>query len=216
MNRNFELTTFNNPFIRVAIVDDHKVVADGFERIVNESEQARVIGKAYSAEGCLALLETACPDVLLLDVGLPDLNGISLCSTIKEKYPHVNVLMLTSYGELFTINRALDAGVGGYMLKSASTEEVIEGIAVVASGGRYLCDEAKATITSVERKQLEFTRREMELLQLIADGLSLQEQADRMCLGQNTIRSYRQQLNIKLDVHNTAQLIQTAKNLKLV
>jgi DNA-binding NarL/FixJ family response regulator len=216
MNHNFELSTFTNPFIRVTITDDHKVVTDGFESIINASEHARVIGKAYTAAGCLALLDAAHPDVLLLDIGLPDINGIDLCRTIKAKHPQVKVLMLTSYNELYTINRALDAGADGYILKSATTEEVHEGIAVVASGGRYLCDEIQKTFKTVKIKQIEFTRREMELLQLIAEGYTLQEQADRMYLGQNTIRSYRQQLNLKLDAHNTAQLIQTAKNLKLV
>jgi DNA-binding NarL/FixJ family response regulator len=216
MNRNYELSPFNNPFIRVAIVDDHKVVADGFERLINESGQARVIGKAYSGAGCLALLEAAHPDVLMLDIGLPDANGIDLCRTVKEKYPDLKVLMLTSYSELFTINRALEAGANGYILKSAMKEEVLDGIATVASGERYLCGDVKKTIKTVDRKQLELTRRETELLQLIAEGLSTQEQADRMNLGQNTIRSYRQQLNIKLDAHNTAQLIQAAKALNLV
>ena len=214
--KKFEITSFSVPFIRVAIVDDHKVVADGFERIVNESEQARVIGKAYSAAGCLELINASPPDVLLLDIGLADGNGIDLCAKIKEKYPLVKVLMLSGYGELFTINRALEAGADGYMLKSSMSEEVIEGIHTVISGERYLCDEVKSTIKSVERKQIEFTRREMELLRLINEGLSLQEQADRMHLGPNTIRTYRQQLNTKLDVHNTVQLIQTAKNLNLL
>jgi len=216
MNRTFELSVFNNPIIRVAITDDHKVVNDGFERVVNASEQARVIGKAYSAAGCLALLETVQPDVLLLDVGLPDINGIDLCIMIKEKYPDVGVLMLTSYAEMFTIRRALEAGANGYMLKSAMSEEVIEGIARVASGERYLSSEVEKIIHGVEQKKIMLTRREMQLLKLIAEGLSHQEQADRMFLGLNTVRSYRQQLNIKLEAHNTAQLIQTAKKLNLI
>ena len=216
MNRTFELSAFNIPLIRVAIADDHKVVNDGFERIINASEQARVIGKAYAAAGCLALLETVQPDVLTLDVGLPDINGIDLCVRIKEKYPDVKILMLTSYAEPFTIKRALEAGADGYMLKSAMSEEVIEGIARVASGERYLCSEVERIIHSVEQNRILLTRREMELLQLIAEGLNHQEQADRMSLGLNTIRSYRQQLNFKLEAHNTAQLIQTAKKLNLI
>ena len=134
--KKFEITSFSVPFIRVAIVDDHKVVADGFERIVNESEQARVIGKAYSAAGCLELIDATTPDVLLLDIGLTDGNGIDLCAKIKEKYPQVKVLMLSGYGELFTINRALKAGADGYMLKSSMSEEVIDGICTVVSGER--------------------------------------------------------------------------------
>ena len=213
---NFELSSFNNPFIRVAIVDDHKSVADGFERLINDTENMRVVGKAYNAAGCRKLLEAAVCDVVLLDVSLPDGNGIELCPEIKGKYPHVKILMLTSYGELFTIARALDAGVDGYALKSAMSEEVLEGINAVVSGKRFLCEEVNTAIRKTERHQLELTRSEMELLQLIAEGYTLAEQADKMYLGLNTIRNYRHKLNIKLDAHNTIQLLQKAKELGLM
>ena len=213
---NFQLSTFNFPFIRVAIVDDHKSVADGFERLINESDNVRVIAKAYNIAGCRELLEAALPDVVLLDVGLPDGNGIDLCPEIKGKYPQVKILILTSYNELYTISRALDAGVDGYVLKSSTSEEILEGIRTVASGKRFLCAEVNVTIRKSERNMLELTRREMELLKLISEGLTLSQQADKMCLGQNTIRTYRQQLNIKLDAHSTAELLQNARAMGLV
>ena len=214
--KNFELTAFHLPFIRVAIVEDHKSVAEGFERLINDSENVRVIGKAYNITGCRELLKAVLPDVMLLDVGLPDGNGIDMCREIKEKYPQVKILILTGYNELYTITRALDAGADGYVLKSSMLDEILEGIRTVASGRRFLCEEAQGVIRKSERRPIELTRREMELLQLIAEGLTLSEQADRMCLGQNTIRTYRQQLNIKLDAHNTVQLIHNAKALNLV
>ena len=86
----------------------------------------------------------------------------------------------------------------------------------MAKGGRYLCNDVNVTIKKSERQQLEFSRREIELLQLIANGCTLPEQADKMCLGQHTIRSYRKRLYLKLDVHNTAQLLHKAKELNLV
>ena len=212
----FDLTSFNSPFIRVTLVDDQKMVADGFERLINESENARVIGKAYCAAGCMEHLEAAHCDVLLLDIGLPDMQGTDLCAQIKKKYPQIKVLMLTSYGEMFTINRALDAGADGYLMKSCSQEELFKSIETVASGERYLCDEVNTTIKKLERNQLKLSRIEMELLQLIAESYSLTEQSDKMCLGVNTIRNYRQRLMMKLDVHTTSQLVQKAKEMKLV
>ena len=214
--KKFELTSFNSPFIRVAMVDDQKIVADGFERLINESENVRVIGKAYSAAGCMELLEATHCDVLLLDIGLPDMQGTDLCAQIKKKHPNIKVLMLTSYGEMFTINRAMDAGADGYLMKSCSQEELFKSIETVASGNRYLCDEVNTTIKKLERNQLNLSRIEIELLQLIAESYSLAEQADKMCLGANTIRNYRQRLMMKLDVHTTSQLVQKAKELKLV
>lgn len=202
--------------IKIMVVDDHKMIVDGLEHLINESATACVVGKAYSAAECWNLLENGQPDVLMLDIGLPDDNGIHVCSKIKEKYPQVGVLMLTSYNELSTITRALNAGANGYVLKNAMPEELLEGIQAVASGKRFLCEEVDAVLKNSESNLLEFTRREMELLQLIAEGYTLPEQADKMCLGYNTIRGYRQKLNIKLNAHNTVQLIQNAKALNLV
>ena len=202
--------------VRVAIVDDHKIIADGLERMINESENARVIDKAYSAAGCWEMLKSKQPEVLLLDIGLPDGNGIDLCPEIKVKYPQVKMLMLTSYGELTTITRALDAGADGYILKNALPEELLTGISVVASGKRFLCEEVDMALRNNENNLLEFTRREIELLYLIAEGYTLPEQSDKMCLGLNTIRSYRQKLNVKLNAHNTVQLLQNAQALGII
>ena len=205
-----------NNMLNVAVADDHKIITDGLERLINESGTASVIGKAYSAAGCLELLKNSQPDVLLLDISMPDGNGIDLCPKIKEKYPRLKVLMLTSYSELTTITRALDAGADGYVLKNSEPEELLEGIRTVASGERFLCEEVNVTLRKSENNLLELTRREMELLQLISAGYTLPEQADKMCLGYHTVRGYRQKLNIKLGAHNTVQLLQNAKTLKLI
>jgi len=207
----FELSTFNIPIIRVAIVDDHKIVAEGFERLINESEKVRVIGKAYSVAGCREMLEQVLPDVILLDISLPDGNGIHLCAEIKAKYPQIKILMVTSYNELYTINSALEACADGYVFKNSMLEEVMEGIRTVVSGQRFLCEGANEKFSDNKSSSMELTRRELELLRLIVEGLTLQELANKMCLGIQTIRSYRKNLNIKLNVHNTAQLIQKAK-----
>lgn len=213
---NSQFSTFNSQFIRVVIVDDHKIIADGLECLINESESVRVTNKVYSSIGCLELLKGKQPDVLLLDISLPDNNGIDLCLKVKEKYPQVKVLILTSYGELATIIRALAAGADGYVLKNSMPEELLEGICTVASGERFLCEEVNVTLQNNENNSMELTRREMELLQLIAAGYTLPEQADKMCLGYHTVRSYRQKLNVKLGAHNAIQLVQNAKALKLV
>ena len=204
------------PLTKVAIVDDHKIITDGLSRLIDESEVACVIGKAFSVAGCWKLLADEEPDVLLLDIGLPDGNGLTLSPQIKQKYPQIKILILTSYGELSTIKRALDAGADGYVLKNSMPEELLEGISTVMSGDCFLCEEAGKVLKDNENNKMELTRREIELLQLIVEGYTLHELADKMCLGYQTIRSYRKNLNIKLDAHNTAQLIQNAKNLKLV
>lgn len=206
----------NSPLIRVAIVDDHKIITEGLAHLVEESKMTAIAGLAYNVAECMNLLEKELPDVLLLDIALPDGNGINLCAEIKEKYPQLKVLMLTVYGEISTISRAMDAGADGYILKNAMPEELLEGIITVASGEKFLCEISEKTLNTVRNNFMKLTRREMELLELIVEGYTLPELADRMCLGIQTIRSYRKNLNIKLDAHNTAQLIKNAKALNLV
>ena len=202
--------------IDVAIVDDHKIITDGMERFINDSETARVTGKAYSVTGCRELLKAGQPDVLLLDISLPDGNGIELCPEIKRKYPQVKILMLTSYGELATITHALDAGADGYVLKNSMPEEVLEGIRVVAEGGRFLCDRVNSLMQNYEKYSLEFTRRELEVLRYIKEGLTSAEIGGKLFLGFETIRGYRKDLYVKLNAHSTRELISKAVELGLV
>jgi DNA-binding NarL/FixJ family response regulator len=202
--------------IEVTIVDDHRVVADGLECLINGSGVAYVVSKTYSAAGCRELLKGKLPEVFLLDISLQDGNGLDLCPEIKASHPDVKIIMLTSYGELSTIALSLEAGADGYVMKGSDPEELIDGICMVMRGERFLCRGARATLERNASNPIELTRREIELLQLIAGGYTLPELADRMCLGVNTVRGYRQKLNIKLDAHNTAQLLQNARALQFI
>ena len=202
--------------IRVAIVDDHKVVAEGFEHLINDSGKAQVTGKAFSVAGCWELLAKQQADVLLLDVSLPDGNGIDLCPQIKTLYPELKILMLTSYSELSIIMRVLENGATGYILKNAMVEEIIEGIHVVASGKQFLCEEVDMLLKNHQFHPVRLSRREKELLRLIVAGHSNNEIAHDMCLGYETIKSYRKNLILKLNAHNTAQLVKIAIEQKLV
>jgi len=202
--------------IKVAIVEDHKVVAEGFEYLVNDSGIAQVTGKAYSVAGCYEMLAKKTVDVLLLDVSLPDGNGIDNCARIKAQYPNLKILMLTSYSEQAVIMRALENGASGYILKNAMAEEIIEGIRTVASGEQFLCEEVDILLKKSENHLVHLSRREQELLRLIVSGYSNSEIADSMYLGYETIKSYRKNLMLKLNVHNTAQLLKVAMEEKLV
>jgi DNA-binding NarL/FixJ family response regulator len=120
--------------IYVAIVDDHKIITDSLSEIIEKVEGISIVGKAHSFAECRRMLENCRPDVLLLDVSLPDGNGLDLCSEICKHYPDVKILMLTTYAETNVIGRALDGGARGYVLKNSSSEEVIEGIRTIADG----------------------------------------------------------------------------------
>ena len=128
----------------------------------------------------------------------------------------INILMLTSYAEYTVISHVLNNGASGYILKNAMPEEIIEGICTAASGKRFLSEEVNQLLNKENNKKLILTRREHELLRLITDGCSNLEIADKMCLGYETIKSYRKNLFQKLNVHNTLELMKKAIELKLV
>ena len=201
----------HSQLIRVAIVDDHKVVADGFERLINSSEIAQVTGKAYSVAECRKLISEIQVDVLLLDISLLDGSGIDLCAELKANYPELKILMLTSHSEHSIIMRVLENGASGYILKNAMTEEIIEGIRTVAAGEQFLCSEVKMLLKNNDSQPpVRLSRREQELLRMIVAGLPNDEIADKMFLGYETVKSYRKNLMLKLNAHNTAQLVKIA------
>ena len=206
----------NSPLIPVAIVDDHKVLLEGLEHIINESDLARVVGKAYGVAECRRMLEGCQPRVLLLDVSLPDGNGIDLCQDICKQYPDLQILMLTTYAESAVISRALDAGARGYILKNSMSEEILEGIQVLSSGGTFLCDQARVLLKEQSDRQIPLSPREREILKLIVDGYTIKEISDKIFLGFETVRSYCKYLHLKLDVRNTASLVRKAIEQKLV
>ena len=212
----FQLSTFNFQLIKVAIVDDHQVVADGIERLVNESGVAGVTGKAFSIAGCWKLLAQGVADVLLLDVSLPDGNGLDALPQIKAKYPVLKVILLTSHSEPSIIRRALDNSVSGFITKNSPAEVIIEGIQTVASGNLFLCKETEKLLRHNDDTTILLSRREQELVRLIVEGKSGKEIADCMCLGYETIKSYRKRIMVKMNVTNTAELVRIAIEQKLV
>ncbi len=202
--------------IRVQIVDDHPLVVEGLERIINDSGIARIIGKAYSLKDCWRMLARATADVLLLDIGLPDGNGIDACAQILKKYPGVKILMLTSYAELNVITQSLENGALGYVLKNSTVEEIIEGICTVALDERFLCEEVDLLLRTKKEDTVSLSRRERELLKLIAEGHTMNTISEIMYIGYETVKSYRKNIMTKLQVPNTAALIKYAVERKIV
>ncbi len=202
--------------ITVQIVDDHKLFVEGLEKIIAGSGVAKIIGKAYNARECWQLLVWEQADVLLLDIRLPDGNGVDLCPQIKQKYPALKILALTSYTEYSVVSRMLENGADGYVLKNAMPEEIIQGIETVAAGEKFLCHEVDLMLKKQAGNAVILTRKERELLRLISEGYISSEIADKMCLGIDSINNYRKNLLLKLDARNTAMLVKIAMEQKLI
>lgn len=202
--------------IKVVIVDDHKILTQGLCTLLEESGKAQVTGLAHSVAECRLSLGFWKPDVLLLDVGLPDANGLDFCKEVKTDYPEIKVLALTTHNEYAIVRQMLDNGASGYLIKNAMSDEVLAGIEAVAAGEIFLCHEIDLLMKRPSDKNIWLSPRERELLRLITEGFTNPEIAEKIFLSPETIRGYRKNLLLKLGAKNTAVLVKMAIELKLV
>jgi DNA-binding NarL/FixJ family response regulator len=215
-NFNSQLSTLNSQLIRVLIVDDHKILADGLRKILEETDDITVSRIAYNAKECRYYLQFGLPDVLMLDISLPDGNGIDLCKEFKTRYPTLKILALTTYNEYTMVRQMLENGALGYVLKNAMAEELIEGVRTVAEGEKFLCHEVDLLMKKQVNADIWLTPRERELLKLIVAGYTNPEIAEKIALSPETIKGYRKNLLLKLGAKNTAMLVKIAMEEKLV
>lgn len=201
---------------RILIVDDHPLIAQSLSSIINDSKVGEVVGIASSSKQCLELVAIKQFDLILLDINLPDGSGLEICKTIKNKYPHIKILALSSFEEYTIIRKMLENGASGYILKNSMPEEVIEGIETVLKGETFLCHEVDLILKKKPEQQIFLTPRETELLKLICEGHTNPEIADKLFLGVETINSYRKNLLFKLNARNTAVLVKIAIEQKLI
>lgn len=202
--------------IQVAITDDHPLLVEGFKHLINSSGVAETVWTAPTAAECLRMLNNRLPDVLLLDINLPDGSGIDICKNIKSRWPSLAVLALTGFGEYSIVKRMLDNGANGYLLKNSMAEEIIAGIEAVVDGEQFLCHEIDVLVNKRTTQHVTLTQRETEILRLIIDGYTNAEIADKLFLGVETVNSYRKNLLIKLNARNTAVMVRMAIEEKLV
>lgn len=201
---------------RILIVDDHPLIAQSLSSIINDSKIGEVIAVATTAKQCLELIATKHFDLVLLDINLPDGNGLDICKSITERYPQIKVLAITSFNEFTIIRKMMDNGASGYILKNSMPDEVIEGIETVLRGETFLCHEVDLLMKKKSDQHIFLTPRETELLKLICDGYTNPEIADKLFLGVETVNSYRKNLLFKLNARNTAVLVKIAMEQKLI
>lgn len=202
--------------IKVHITDDHKMLVEGLSFSIHESGVAKVTGTSYTLAECRSALATQTPDVLLLDLNLPDGSGIDFCQEVRLKYPDIKLLVLTTHDEYSIAKRVLDNGASGYILKNSLSEEVITGIEAVMNGEIFLCDEIDVLMKKQSEQPIWLTAREQELLRLIVDGYTNQEIADKVFLSIETIKTYRKNLILKLGAKNSMMLVKMAIEKKLI
>lgn len=202
--------------ISVHIVDDHKILVEGLQKLVDESGFAQVTAVSFSGKECLANLRRERPQVLLLDINLPDTNGVDLCKEIKDHWPGVKVVALTSYSEYAIVRQIMENGASGYVIKNAMPEEILMSIEAVARGETFLCEQIDMLMTRSTKQHIWLTPREKELLKQIVDGYTNPEIAEKLFLSVETVNSYRKNLLLKLGARNTAVLVKMAYEHRLI
>jgi DNA-binding NarL/FixJ family response regulator len=192
------------------------MLVEGLRILVNDSRISTVTGVSYSIAECRKNLAFKRPDVLLLDIRLPDGSGIDFCAEIRKKHPGLKILALTTHDEYSIVRRMMESGANGYILKNALSEEILTGIDAVMNGETFLCEEIEAIIKRQKNQSVWLTAREQELLRLVVDGYTNQEIADELYLGVETIKTYRKNLLMKLGAKNSVVLAKMAIEKQLI
>jgi DNA-binding NarL/FixJ family response regulator len=202
--------------IKILIVDDHPLILEGIKALLADNDTINVVGTASNAFDAIAFLRYNAVDIALLDINLPDISGIDLCKKIKEEFPNIRCIALSTFSERSYISRMIQNGAMGYLLKNSSREEILTAIQQVYGGGYFMNVNLDESIPSENLKPSPFlTPREKEVLELIAEGLTNQQIADQLFVSVLTINSHRKNLLTKFEVNNTASLIKLAAHQKL-
>lgn len=200
----------------IFIVDDHYMVIEGIRSLLQNETGIEWLGHATNAASCLGFLKLQQPDVILMDVNLPDKSGTELCKEIKQLYPSVLVLGLSTFNQQAIIENMIQNGASGYLLKNATKKEIMEAITLVQKGRSYFSAEAAQSLKKPHEQQPLITRREKEVLQLIAEGLTNAEVSEKLFISVSTVNTHRKSLLEKFEVKNTATLIGKAIKMGLI
>ena len=213
--------------IKIILTDDHQVVRDGLKSMLSGVQDIEIIAQAGTGKELFNLLTTHKADVLILDIELPDISGLEICSKVNTTYPDMKILILSMYtGEDF-IFKALAEGARGYLPKNTTHDELVEAIRSIAGGKEYYSPliseimlksyikKAKSK-NSVDRDLNQLSKRELELLKMLAEGIPNYEIAEKLFISIRTVESHKSHIMQKLELHTTAELVKFAIRQKLI
>ncbi|RAW01009.1 response regulator [Pseudochryseolinea flava] len=211
---------------KILIADDHAMVRDGVKNLVKQNKDYTVVGEASTGKEALDQYESLKPDLLILDISMPDMNGMDVSKEILSHDPTANILILSMYDDDDYISRCLEFGVKGYVVKNESSSELDYAIKSILQGKNYFSRQAQDVIfrkysQNVSKKKqredlIKLTNREIEIIKLIADGLTSQEMADKLFISPRTVETHRANLMKKVGVKNAIELVKKAQQLDLI
>ncbi len=196
--------------ITCLIVDDHEVVREGLRLSLSRAPNIRVVGEASDGESAIALAERRRPNVVIMDVRMPGMDGLQATKQISDRFPDVAVLIFTAYSERSLLSRGLESGAKGYILKEAPHQTLLRAIEKVAAGDGYV-DPAlmPAFLTGKDQTDM-LTTREREILQLLADGMSNADVATKLIISQETVKSHVRHILAKLEADTRTHAVAIA------
>lgn len=204
--------------IKVLVVDDHPMVLEGMKTMLAQINFVHLTGLAANAFEAMDKMKQDEPQIVITDINMPEVSGIELTAKIKKEYPKASIIAMSTFKERSYISQMIQQGAAGYLVKSASKEEIEEAILSVHEGKLYLS--LDLNMTSTEQKEIKnvpvLSTREKEVLQLIADGFTNPQIAEKLFLSLHTVDSHRKNLLTKFGVNNTASLIKLAAKHDLV
>ncbi|MCC6453643.1 MAG: response regulator transcription factor [Caldilineaceae bacterium] len=214
-----------NP-IRILVADDHAVLRAGLTALLNAEPDLTVVGEASDGSECLRVAQAVQPDVILLDINMPGMNGLEVLPLLQQSAPQSRVLVLTMHDDSTYLRQVLRAGGAGYVLKQAADKELLSAIRTVHSGGTFLHPahaqalltdpSAAATPTQSDNRLEQLSEREQEVLTLIALGYSNKEIAEKLFLSVKTVETYKARIMEKLELTTRAALVRFALQHKLL
>lgn len=198
--------------IRIMITDDHSMIREGLKNLLELDGEIEVIAEAENGEDCLQKLETITPDVLLLDINMPKMNGLEVLQNLKMRKSKINVLVLTVHNEVEYLMKAVDIGVSGYILKDSESSELKKAIFAIANGETYIQPNLIPVLNSkmIEKNRDEgkidsLTKRELEVLKLLAVGMYNKEVAEKLNISERTVKNHVSNIFKKLEVTDRTQ-----------
>lgn len=201
--------------IRVFIIDDHSLIIEGLRSALQHEHDIDVVGHATDVGSCRNFFKDSTADVVLMDINLPDGNGIDLCTDLLTMQPTLKILALSTFSQRSYVSKMMENGARGYILKNTDIAEIREAIRQAYKGNIFISKEAGNTLYKPQHdsdgdEALPLTRREKEVLKFIAEGFTAPEIAEKLFVSQLTIESHRRNIMAKLKAKNTAMLIKIA------
>lgn len=196
--------------IRLAIAEDHQALIDGIELLLKYEEDISIIGTANNGEELLDIVKLKEPHVVLTDIRMPKMDGIAATKAIKQQFPHIKIIAFTMFDQSDAVQQMLAAGASGYLLKNSALTEVLEAIHTVYKGDNYFDANINIETTNQNKKKGVLTKRQIEILELVAQGKTSREIADQLFIGTHTVDTHRKNMIRILGLKGKGELMRYA------